>query len=895
MAIAFARVEFVSTRFGGARRQLAYISRAEARDPGRRTFDFRMWGGDVVAEQIILPVGAPDRWGESAVELGRAVDAAEKMRTQCKRKNRAKNKHTKRTTKRKQKRRVRYPQAGLHIVLALPPDNEITLDEAIELVRTFVSWVVGALRLAIYIVIHDPALQQDGARNRHAHIFIALREIAEDGLLRSKIRNLVAQVSKSSCGLFVQGIHFPSLARKLQYHLFAMCGLDLVVDPIAPVPQPRRGRFASDPAGWVERSVMRNRAAITGSPSQLVHTLLAGRSVMPVRELVRHIDRFIDHPDDRANARDRILNDNQVVALLREPGASGSKAPDFITTDAVHERTAEVVALVDHLGRMPMHSRRIHAVAAGGAEAIIRRILAHLQSIQADATHIYVVADGMRDADQALFTRYLPNAHFLTRHKIFETLRDVSAHSTCDSPLILIIPTCSVPDQDLADLLELAKKTAIVLLAHDQSRVAGIVENRLAAFLVDRLISSYPEEADILGMEHSTARSLLQSGLIRRGVEQLFLEGLLKFTTCHEPNVDVDLVVCDTAVREAVNKTLRGKKITSGIIAPPTVVDTSQSATFSIGEWVVFERTDYSARPPRIRAGRIAKIIDIDGPVLILQPEAGTDVIRLDIRKFNDLSPAHAVDLRVARQVVNDELRIHIHLTHPNTAWAALLFATMRQKETTISIDPALATNISTLIEKIERYLPGTLPCHLHVQDCAPASLADEELSVFFADGTEAFADIERMPMPEAKLPALPASLPLGETLRARLARVPQAIVGLQRLKHALVDAEDADQRALHLLEYYSDTPTAKLIETIIQTKRRHILDRMQEADLPSALTYLAPVEVSELDIDRIIGDLRIMAIARLSPELGQGCPHPKSSSVGLPAKEGISPRNVSL
>jgi hypothetical protein len=168
-------------------------------------------------------------------------------------------------------------------------------------------------------------------------------------------------------------------------------------------------------------------------------------------------------------------------------------------------------------------------------------------------------------------------------------------------------------------------------------------------------------------------------------------------------------------------------------------------------------------------------------------------------------------------------------------------------------------------------------------------------LSVFFADGTEAFADIERMPMPEAKLPALPASLPLGETLRGRLARVPQAIVGLQRLKHALVDAEDADQRALHLLEYYSDTPTAKLIETIIQTKRRHILDRMQEADLPSALTYLAPVEVSELDIDRIIGDLRIMAIARLSPELGQGCPHPKSSSVGLPAKEGISPRNVSL
>ena len=119
---------------------------------------------------------------------------------------------------------TRRRQLLLTMVVALPPDTECTLDEAIELCHAIVDRVIADLALVAYVAIHDPAVKPGSSRsrNRHAHIHVALRTWTFEGALsRYKVRDLVARVRRhsGSNGKFddvAEGISWPDLSRELQ-------------------------------------------------------------------------------------------------------------------------------------------------------------------------------------------------------------------------------------------------------------------------------------------------------------------------------------------------------------------------------------------------------------------------------------------------------------------------------------------------------------------------------------------------------------------------------------------------------------------------------------------------------------------------------------------------------
>src|SRR5665647_1760756 len=156
MAIAFTKVLFMRLLpNAGTCKILAYNSRSEVFDHrlGKMS-DCRALDADLVHDAIIT-LGGADPAFATLEKFGNAVDAAELA-------------HVRRPLT----DRMRYPQIGAAIVVALPPDSEVTLDESIEIPHRMVDRVRGDRRLVIHAAVHEPALITLGAMTRHVHLFI---------------------------------------------------------------------------------------------------------------------------------------------------------------------------------------------------------------------------------------------------------------------------------------------------------------------------------------------------------------------------------------------------------------------------------------------------------------------------------------------------------------------------------------------------------------------------------------------------------------------------------------------------------------------------------------------------------------------------------------------------
>src|ERR1700761_6836449 len=179
MAIIFTNASHQNlTVTGGTPGHLCYIGRLAAFDPRlEKHLDFTHLGDDLVYSRLWLPDGAPAEFTDIE-RLAIENDLAEMRRV------------------RQLVNRERLPQIGIALISALPPDPEITLDEAKEIAWQIVSEARRGYRLAVYLVIHDPGLTSLGARNRHSHAFMLTREIGPDGLAPTKLRKGIALVRK---------------------------------------------------------------------------------------------------------------------------------------------------------------------------------------------------------------------------------------------------------------------------------------------------------------------------------------------------------------------------------------------------------------------------------------------------------------------------------------------------------------------------------------------------------------------------------------------------------------------------------------------------------------------------------------------------------------------------
>jgi MobA/MobL family protein len=481
MAIPYFNVQFTHVRGdGGACETMTYLGRCQAMDVRlAQRFDFRHLGGDLVHSEIMRTEGVSEAFDDLEY-LANSVDEAEVYPLRGDIDN-----------------RLRQTQNGAVLVLALPPASEMTLTEATELTRRIARLIAGDRRLAIHIAIHDPAMMQPGARNRHAHLFFPRREIEYDQLAGPAIRDLFArpmQISAGGHAVTVEGNRWPDFYRRQQQMYFAEQGLELVVDPIAPFP----GRHWQTEIKLDDPRVQRNRSriwrlnvqAIHDDPVWLVGKLLRGQSTIRIAELQRLLDRFIDHEGQRQHILENILSRPDIVTLAADPVA---EKPRFVTTAEVCNSVQRACELVDRAA--VAEGPAICTITAASHAAAVERFDELLG--RAGFERPLLVGNNHSECQD------LSNAIQDSRPKVTTIKRALSdlskmvfpdrpsAKSRAQNRLIIVPRAESVEDQPLAKLILAAHErgTPLILL-HDQSKQSGIVSHRLAAYAADLLAAA---------------------------------------------------------------------------------------------------------------------------------------------------------------------------------------------------------------------------------------------------------------------------------------------------------------------------------------------------------------------------------------------------------------------
>ncbi|MFL9826145.1 MobA/MobL family protein [Rhodoplanes sp. SY1] len=902
MAIAYLRLSFWHLRPDrGACHQIAYFGRARIRDRRlAKTFDFARLPDDLVYEAVTLPEAAPPAWAVPAA-LADAMDAAETTRV------------------RRLRDRRRWPQIGANFVLALPPDDELTLDEAVELTNRIAQAVRGSWDAPLYVAIHDPRRLRPGARTRHAHIFMALREVRKGAFARTKIRPF-ARVRRSAeqKSVFVaQGTDWPRLAHEVQQAYFAELGIDLVVDPPAPV----GGRHWSRTSLQTEpgrRDVhegltrTRNLAAVSGPVEPLVGHLLRGRGVVQIAEARRLLARFLDGEDERQARLEAILGDASIVTLARNPGEA---RPSSMTTGAVQQVIEAVVRWVDsESGRGPAASLQV--VSGTSQPEILEETARRVRDAAGGSAPVLLLGVAMSDtdalADKLGGTFSVSTFLDVLGERPWTPRSPPNRQTIVPGAIVAIARAEQVGDQMLARVLLVARDAgAAVVLGFDVTK-ANIV-NRVAAHIADNLA---PPDA----LTDEQIARCLRAGLIRCALTAMAQRGRLLFEAAVPVAQNVDFVVCDdTRQLRARNESFRNAS--EGRRAQ-TTIGLPGAPALSAGDWVCFFKTDYSSRYPKrhpeIRAGRLGRIIEVVPGRNVIRVEIGDGLVRnVKLDKFPSVRSAHALSIREARYAPKTASLV-VELTSHRSAWAALLLAADRAGSAVARIDPAVATDVAGLIAAAAASLPAPLPSELvHCQDpdvvfseimrnCEPARIeaadgeapieiipepriGDEVAPPVLADGADVRATVapavieEPPPKPVGRdprgsdfevecMPTPPETAPttlviprekLHESVRAILCANPRTRQGWASLTAALrPDAPDRVKVGEKMIALCNESgPLAVLVRLLISTPVEEALGELEESDLPRSLAESLPPSWSDWDLYVLAQDLAMIVV----------------------------------
>ena len=323
MAIQFARIEIVSRSSGGnACRKGAYNARSKITDEKTNiTYNFSN-RGDNVYHQILLPAGV-DRKFENIIELMNAVEHIE---------------------------RKDNSQLLKDVVIALPDDQELNLQDRIEITKRIIEkrgWVKEGL--AVQIDIHQP---HDGENNWHAHLLVTTRRFTADGkrLFHKKARDLNPEFKTGKNGNFIipEEILLQHDTRDIINDYFKELGLENRVDAIGILPQEHIGPIRM-------RSVL-NQAAERNEERRIAEIEHLSDGAKVIDKVTRHLSVFTRADVSRAvkcvpsiEARERLVEDamsSKLLVALFQP--DGSKTPYF-TTAAIRAEEEKLLRLSSYI------------------------------------------------------------------------------------------------------------------------------------------------------------------------------------------------------------------------------------------------------------------------------------------------------------------------------------------------------------------------------------------------------------------------------------------------------------------------------------------------------------------------------------------------------------------
>jgi MobA/MobL family len=849
MAIIFTNASYQNlTATSGTPGHLSYIGRLAAFDARlEKQLDFSHLGDDLVYSRLWLPDGAPAEFTD-VERLAVENDLAEMRRV------------------RQLTNRERLPQIGIALISALPPDREITLDEAKEIAWQIVSEARRSYRLAVYLVIHDPGLKSPGARNRHSHAFMLTREIGPAGLAPAKLRKGIALVRNGGGSTFVgEGINWPDLTGEVLRTKLLEYGSDVTVDLIAPYPQTHlrpagRGSNTGRLAFHRAQKMDDNLAAIQGDPRLLLEKLLRGRSTLEIEALRGFVAKCIDSSHDRDAAVDRILNNPEVVTLADTVNRQKAR---FVTTAAINGAIEYAVELVD---RSKRGAATIHTAVGADHAAVVAAINALLDDGSVEPGSVpLVVGSRLSDCDDMTEALGPANPEVATLKAV---LAGVSAEAgrrkrrALPPQGLAIVPRAErIGDQDLAELLDLAEQSeTLLVLGKDLSVETGVVANRLVCHAVDRLTP-----LRTLSEQRISAERLLRAGLTTAAVKTL--ADRLTFAPLDSSLADpggFDFVVCTNGkALKAADKELAaayGRKCAARGEYSFVAELTHGPAVLWRWQPIVFTHTDYGILPPKIREGQGATIFSTDIRTSTIQALLSDgQLVSVSTRKFPWIRSGFALSIREARQI-KEHARLRIELGDTLRAWAALVLAARQRRPVSVVIDPMVARDADALATVLSGSLPGALPSELYLRPDANAEISAELAKVTDSIEIEAFPTPDAV-VPEQAQPALPVLL--ANDVRDLLASDKHAASAFELLSELLHPDKQCDELIAAKLQTLC-APNSLTMYVVNQLRHAHRIaqnadQQDDDLDMPRELTIQDPRQWTTIDLSLFKSDLFYM------------------------------------
>lgn len=325
MAIQFARIEIVGRSSGGnACCKGAYNARTIVKDNKTNiTYNFKH-KGDNVYHAVLLPEHADKRFN-SVAEFMNEVEHCEKRKDS---------------------------QLLKDIVLALPDDKELTLQDRINITHLLIekrAWVKEGL--GVQVDIHEP---HDGEKNWHTHLLVTTRRFTEDG--RSfglKATDLNPEFKKVGGKSFAipeaEQIHED--LRDIINDYFKMLGLENRVDAISQLGQEHVGpvRMRSVLNKAVLRNEERREANIEqlNSADALLERVVANKSVFTANDIKKELKCIND--DDRSKALlNEALGHSSIIRLSDHNGNDTG----LVTTKEVRAEEQKILRLTSYVANV---------------------------------------------------------------------------------------------------------------------------------------------------------------------------------------------------------------------------------------------------------------------------------------------------------------------------------------------------------------------------------------------------------------------------------------------------------------------------------------------------------------------------------------------------------------
>ncbi|BBU63222.1 hypothetical protein MSC49_31570 [Methylosinus sp. C49] len=859
MAIAYVRARPMRMRPHVSMAALvSYCGRSAIVDPRlNRSWTFRGDGSDMVHEEIVLPIGVAPEFANPAA-FANAIDYAEARRM------------------RKSDGRTRWPQVCWTLVVALPPDDELTLDEAIEVTRRLVQRTCGPHDLPAHIAIHDPArlAQSHGSLNRHAHVSVGLRPM----FVGPKVRDLWARPRHGQkhglpATYIAEGVSWPEMTRDVLIRFFGELGLDNVVDPSAPAPD--RHWSDSDLHGdddkvhnYRQTQHKKNLALIYGDASTLIETLLRGRSMMRIGEIHRLLAKFVDRESDRTVRANEILADPEIVTLGR-PAPGGITTPRFATTRRIFKLISAATDAIEEARR----TTAIQVMSGNDHTAVLEQIL---EDQLRDAVIV-----GTRQSDCAECATLL-NAE---RSQVVTVAKAIDRESASEA---IVVPRAEcVVDQDLAALILSAHESRVrLVLGFDLSSQAGHCHG-LTSYIADRL-SPHRSRTPC------DAAQLVRAGLMDQAVRMLHERIVFGFAEDRASPRGLDSwTVCDDPDRLSllISRAHEMRGLLDPLDHPYSIHADGRDITFYIGEWIVFERTVYGPKPSEIRAGGFGRVLAVDDEHGTLVVDIlGLGVRTVDVQKAR-LRSAAAIRLREAKRAPS-EVELRIEISTSRHAWAAILLAAERGNAT-LFVASAVARTLDELVEVARSSLPSPALCSLKpirdpdadmhavyediLANSHDISLRADDVDIFpepannprhreEADRPAVTLDEFPTPKPGPRLPPIAIGMPsLHERLRSAIASDPHALEGLRFVQRSIHKTNpgraDAYDKIMKFIGLEKSVAAAVVRAEYSASPRARCPDSLNdEFDLPQSLIDELPAALEEIEIFRACTILSLLA-----------------------------------